>query len=152
MIKIPAEHLQAICNHAERTYPEECCGIMLGKIGDEGKTVVEVWETFNAWEEEKSAEFPASGGVRGKERTFAIAPLDIIKAQKVARDRQLQIVGFYHSHPDHPAIPSEMDRAIAWAVYSYIIVSVSEGKTGEVRSWCLDEAHQFQEEKILTNA
>ncbi|MBE9227428.1 M67 family metallopeptidase [Phormidium sp. LEGE 05292] len=151
MIKIPAEHLQAICTHAERTYPEECCGIMLGKIGDEGKTVSEVWETFNAWEEEKWAEFPASGGVRGKESTFTIAPLDIIKAQKVARDRQLQIIGFYHSHPDHPAIPSEMDRAIAWAVYSYIIVSVRQGKVGEVRSWCLDDAHQFQEEEIFPN-
>jgi proteasome lid subunit RPN8/RPN11 len=152
MIEICPEHLEAISRQAERTYPEECCGIVLGKIGDQGKTVVEVWETLNAWSEEKWAEFPGSGGVRGKERTFAIAPLEIIKAQKAARDRQLQIVGFYHSHPDHPAIPSEMDRAIAWAVYSYIIVSVSEGKALEVRSWCLDDAHQFQEEKILTNA
>lgn len=151
MIKISAEHLQAICTHAERTYPEECCGIMLGKIDGDVKTVVEVWETLNVWEEEKWAEFPASGGVRSKNSTFAIAPLDLIKAQKAARDRQLQIVGFYHSHPDHPAIPSEMDRAIAWAVYSYIIVSVPKGKAGEVRSWCLDEAHQFQEEELITN-
>ena len=151
MIQISPKHLQTICTHAERTYPEECCGIMLGKIDDDEKTVVEVWETFNAWESEKWAEFPGSGGVRSKERTFTIAPLDIIKAQKAARDRQLQIIGFYHSHPDHPAIPSEMDRAIAWAVYSYIIVSVSEGNALEVRSWCLDEAHQFQEEDILTN-
>lgn len=151
MIKISPEHLQMICNHAERTYPEECCGIMLGKIEDGEKTVVEVWETLNVWEEEKWAEFPASGGERSKNSTFAIAPLEIIKAQKVARDRQLQIVGFYHSHPDHPAIPSEMDRAIAWAVYSYIIVSVPKGKANELRSWCLDDAHQFQEEEILTN-
>ncbi|MGA9380396.1 MAG: M67 family metallopeptidase [Phormidium sp.] len=152
MIQIDPKHLQAICTQAESTYPEECCGIMLGKISDDGKTVVEIWETLNAWEEEKSAEFPASGGMRSKRRTFAIAPLDMIKAQKAARDRQLQIIGFYHSHPDHPAIPSEMDRAIAWQVYSYIIVSVLEGKADEVRSWCLDDAHQFQEEKILTNA
>ncbi|OKH32452.1 hypothetical protein NIES2119_26090 [[Phormidium ambiguum] IAM M-71] len=151
MLQISLENLQEICAHAERTYPEECCGIMLGKIDDDGKTVVEVWETLNVWEEEKWAEFPASGGARSKDSTFAIAPLDIIKAQKAARDRQLQIVGYYHSHPDHPAIPSEMDRAIAWAVYSYIIVSVPKGKAGEVRSWCLDEAHQFQEEEILTN-
>jgi len=151
MIKISAENLQAICTHAERTYPEECCGIMLGKIDGDVKTVVEVWETLNVWEEEKWAEFPASGGVRSKNLTFEIAPLDLIKAQKAARDRQLQIVGFYHSHPDHPAIPSEMDRAIAWAVYSYIIVSVPKGKADEVRSWCLDEAHQFQEEEIFPN-
>lgn len=151
MIKISAEHLQVICTHAQSTYPEECCGIMLGKIDDDVKTVVEVWETLNAWEEEKWEEFPASGGVRSKRQTFAIAPVDIIKAQKAARDRQLQIIGFYHSHPDHPAIPSEMDRAIAWTVYSYIIVSVPEGKAGEVRSWCLDEAHQFHEEGILTH-
>jgi proteasome lid subunit RPN8/RPN11 len=151
MIKISPEHLQSILTHAQSTYPEECCGIMLGKINNDGKTVVEVWATENAWEEEKWEEFPASGGVRSKNSTFAIAPEDIIKAQKTARDRQLQIIGFYHSHPDHPAIPSEMDRAIAWAVYSYIIVSVSEGKALEVRSWCLDEAHQFQEEELLTN-
>ncbi|MFB2935960.1 Mov34/MPN/PAD-1 family protein [Aerosakkonemataceae cyanobacterium BLCC-F154] len=151
MIQISPEDLQAISRHAERTYPEECCGIVLGKIGEEGKTVVEVWETVNAWSEEKWAEFPGSGGIRSKQRTFAIAPQEIVKAQKAARDRQIQIMGFYHSHPDHPAIPSEMDRAIAWQVYSYIIVSVPKGKAHEVRSWCLDDAHQFQEEAILTN-
>jgi len=151
MIQIDPKHLQAICTQAESTYPEECCGIMLGKIDKNVKTVVEIWQTLNAWEEEKWSEFPASGGIRSKRRTFAIAPTDIIKAQKAARDRQLQIIGFYHSHPDHPAILSEMDRAIAWTVYSYIIVSVPEGKAGEVRSWCLDEAQDFQEEEIFPN-
>jgi len=123
---------------------------MLGKLGEDGKTVVEVMATENAWDE-TSGEFPGSGGTRSKRRTFAIAPVDMLKAQKVARDQEWEIVGIYHSHPDHPAIPSEMDRAIAWPVYSYIIVSVPEGKGGEVQSWCLDESHQFRLEEIIAN-
>jgi proteasome lid subunit RPN8/RPN11 len=83
----------------------------------------------------------------------------MLKAQKDARDseallrsadRNLDIIGIYHSHPDHPAVPSEFDRAIAWSQYSYIIVSVQQGKACDLKSWSLDDDHQFQPEEILT--
>jgi len=74
----------------------------------------------------------------------------MFKAQKDARDRNLDIIGIFHSHPDHPAVPSEFDRAIAWQQYSYIIVSVQQGKAWELKSWSLDDNHQFQPEELLT--
>ncbi|MFB2922374.1 Mov34/MPN/PAD-1 family protein [Aerosakkonema funiforme] len=147
-IKLEPHHLQAIRTHAESTYPEECCGIILGHLSDDRKTVLEVRPTENAWNEE-AAEFPMRVGDGSKKRNYAIAPGDMLKAQREARDRSLNIIGVYHSHPDHPAIPSEMDRAIAWSVYSYLIVSVPQGKAGELQSWCLDDNRQFQPEEII---
>lgn len=73
----------------------------------------------------------------------------MLKVQKEARDRQLDIIGIYHSHPDHPAIPSEFDRLCGWQAYSYIIVSVLQGKARDVLSWSLDDNHQFQPEEIV---
>lgn len=147
-IELQPQHLEAIRTHAESTYPEECCGIMLGHLDGETKTVVEIRSTQNAWNAEAAAEFSMRVGDGSKKHNYAIAPQDMLKAQKEARDRNLSIIGIYHSHPDHPAIPSEMDRAIAWQVYSYIIVSLQQGKAGELRSWCLDDNHQFQEEEV----
>lgn len=147
-IELEPQHLEAIRTHAESTYPEECCGIMLGHLDGETKTVVEIRSTQNAWNAEAAAEFSMRVGDGSKKHNYAIAPQDMLKAQKEARDRNLSIIGIYHSHPDHPAIPSEMDRAIAWQVYSYIIVSLQQGKAGELRSWCLDDNHQFQEEEV----
>ncbi|MCL1471111.1 M67 family metallopeptidase [Argonema antarcticum] len=149
-IKLQLHHLQGIRTHAESTYPEECCGIVVGHSGDDGKTVVEIWATENAWSAEAADDFPEGEGEASKKRRYAIAPGDMLKAQRQARDRSLNIIGIYHSHPDNPAIPSEMDRAIAWPVYSYIIVSVPQSKAGELQSWCLDDSHQFQPEEIIT--
>jgi proteasome lid subunit RPN8/RPN11 len=71
-----------------------------------------------------------------------------LQAQKQAREQNLHIIGFYHSHPDYPAIPSEFDRLYAWQEYSYIIVAVKNGKPTDINSWCLDETQQFQAEAI----
>ena len=150
VIKLLPEHIRIIYNHAESTYPEECCGIILGTIDDTEKTVVEVWQTENAWGKETAGDFLEAETVTDKRRRYAIAPLDLLKAQKAAREYQLNIVGFFHSHTDHPAIPSEFDRTYAWQEYSYIIVSVAQGKAGDIRSWCLDDTHQFQAEEIIT--
>ncbi|MGB3206631.1 MAG: M67 family metallopeptidase [Crinalium sp.] len=149
-IKLLAEHLQTIITHAESTYPEECCGIILGTINDTEKTVVEVCPTENVWGKETAGDFLEVETVTDKRRRYAIAPVDLLKAQKAAREYQLNIVGFFHSHTDHPAIPSECDRTYAWQEYSYIIVSVEQGSSGDIRSWCLDDTHQFQAEEIIT--
>jgi proteasome lid subunit RPN8/RPN11 len=141
MIVISAEQRKIICNHAESIYPEECCGILLGKIVGISKTVVEVIPTINTWNEADSDEVD-----RNKNSRYSIDPQDIFTAQKQARDLQLDIIGFFHSHPDYPAIPSTCDQTQAWEVYSYPIVSVVNGKVSEIKSWVLDGDGIFQEE------
>jgi proteasome lid subunit RPN8/RPN11 len=147
MIKLNIEQLHSIRTHAESIYPQECCGIILGDIASLGKTVVEVIPTENAWSAEAN-NFSGDKTVDDERRRYAIAPQIMLKIQREARFRSLNIIGIYHSHPDHPAVPSECDREFAWQEYSYIIVSVPNGKAGDVKSWCLDDNHQFQSEAI----
>lgn len=149
VLQLLPKHLQTIYTHAETTYPEECCGIILGNLTSEGKTVVEVMPTENAWNAETAAELPGDDTLDySKRQRYAIAPQVMLHAQKEARDRKLNIIGIYHSHTDHPAIPSEYDRQLAWQEYSYIIVSVQNGKASDMKSWTLDDSHQFQQEAI----
>ncbi len=143
IIVISTEQLKLIYNHAESVYPEECCGILLGKIAGVSKTVIEVIPTINAWVKSESAEVD-----RNKNSRYSIDPQDIFKAQKRSRDLHLDIVGFFHSHPDYPAIPSTCDRTQAWEVYSYPIVSVINGKVSEIKSWVLDSNGVFQPEEM----
>ncbi len=140
--------------HAERVYPEECCGLLLGQLKDNIKTLIEVLPTKNSWNNETAEVFQTIEGVvqasSTKRNRFSIAPDEMFKAQKQARDRNLDIIGIYHSHPDHPAVPSECDRAIAWSQYSYIIISVQQGVACDILSWSLDSDRHFQSEEILT--
>lgn len=154
MIKVSAEDLDIIRNSAEETYPEECCGLLLGRIEDEIKTVVEVWKTKNNWNQQAD-DFAGISGLEELESSqydrFSIAPEVLLQAQKESRERGLAIVGVYHSHPNGIAVPSEFDRAIAWQEYSYIIVSVEQGKAKDIHSWTLDEQHQFRREAIISS-
>lgn len=126
---------------------------MLGQIADGSKTLVEVWQTENTWGVEKTDFYPCAEpvGVMQKTRRYAIASTALLQAQREARDRQLDVIGFYHSHPDNQAIPSEFDRVYAWQQYSYVIVSVQKGKACELLCWSLDDQHQFQLERIVKN-
>ena len=141
-------------SHAESTYPEECCGLLLGKLSSDTKILIDVLPTENSWDTEAADAFQSVEGSAelesSKRRRFSIAPEVMLKAQKDARDRNLNIIGIYHSHTDHPAIPSEFDRAIAWQQYSYVIVSVQQGKAIDLKSWSLDDEHQFQPEELLS--
>jgi proteasome lid subunit RPN8/RPN11 len=159
-LHLTSEQLQTLHNHAERTYPEECCGILLGTIERRAdstqKTLVDGIETVNAWSEAVAADLESVGIAPSKHPStsdrrdrYWIDPQVLLHVQKQARDRGLQIIGIYHSHPDHPAVPSESDRQLAWAEYSYVIVSVQQGKVAETRCWSLDENHQFQEDSLL---
>lgn len=156
-LQISQQYLQQICQQVERHYPQESCGLLLGRVVAQVNCIVEIYPTENSWDEADLTAFAAVSGsasLGGSRRErYAIAPQTLLQVQRQARDRDLQIVGVYHSHPDHPAIPSEFDRAIAWSQYSYLILSVLQGQVRDHRSWRLDEQHQFQEEKILyTNA
>ncbi|MEB3216805.1 MAG: M67 family metallopeptidase [Nostocales cyanobacterium 94392] len=151
MIQLNKEHLQIIFTHAQNTYPEECCGVLFGHIDCDRKTVVEVIPTQNAWNRETARDF-ADDDIDdlnySKKRRYTIAPQEMLTLQKSARERNINIIGIYHSHPDYPAIPSEFDRNYAWQEYSYIIVSVEKGQAGDVNSWVLDDNSQFQQEEI----
>jgi proteasome lid subunit RPN8/RPN11 len=145
--------------HAERTYPEECCGLLMGYVDrqstPERRTLAEVFPVVNAWSltlaNELATVIPEAlvGLKRAKTERYWIDPRDLLQAQRYARDRQFSVIGVYHSHPDHVAIPSECDRRLAWPHYSYLIVSVHQGKGQETHSWYLDDRQQFQSETLL---
>jgi proteasome lid subunit RPN8/RPN11 len=139
MIRLRPEHLDAIRQHGEADYPHECCGLLIGRIDAQcAKTVVLTAPISNAREEE------------AKRNRFLIKPEELLAGERLARQKQLDIVGFYHSHPDHPAIASQFDLDHAWPMYSYVIVSVNQGRACNVLSWELkDDRSCFSFEKIL---
>ena len=149
-IIISESHLKIIADRAENIYPEECCGILLGRIHGLHKSVIEVIPTVNAWVKPELADDLQIGAeiARTKHSRYTIAPQDIFQAQKRGRDLQLEVIGFFHSHPDNLAIPSACDRERAWEIYSYPIVSVIQGKFSSIESWVLDRDGKFQSEEI----
>ncbi len=153
ILHLDSDQQHAIAIHATSTYPEECCGLLLGIVQSEPapqKIVVDVRATENVWTQSgKDLAAVPPGWDITQHKHFAINPREMRQVQREARDRHLDIIGVYHSHPDYPATPSEMDRMCAWAHYSYIIVSVQHGKVIDLRSWSLNDNCQFQPEDIL---
>lgn len=148
MIQLSEEHLLTIYTHAETTYPEECCGVILGYLDVKTKTVIKIITTENAWSQESASDLEDAVTEYSKRKRYAIAPQSLFQIQKQARNESLDIIGIFHSHPDNSAIPSECDRVLAWAKYSYIIASVTNGKVTDIKSWILDDNHQFTEEGV----
>jgi len=143
MIKIESQTLDAITRHAEVEYPRECCGLLIGGIEDEGRTrvVVHTYPVANAW---------ADGDAL--HHRMLVRPQDYMRAERAFSKQNLGVVGNYHSHPDHPAIPSEFDleHLAPWTTMSYLVVSVSERGVRELRSWELaSDRSRFNEEEIL---
>lgn len=154
IIEISKRDIQLIYQQAEASYPEECCGLILGIIKDNYKIAQEIWQTENSWSLDNQDSLSAidivnNDQILSKRNRFQIAPKVMLEAQKSARDRNLNIIGIYHSHPDYPATPSEFDRAIAWEQYSYLIASVAQSQVVDFKSWILDENRQFQLEKLI---
>jgi len=136
-LKIGAGDVEHIHAHAREGYPEEIAGAIVGMNVDGMKIVVDVWRAENTHEEERS-------------RRFLIEPLKIREFEERADERDMDVLGFYHSHPDHPAEPSEYDRDHAWPGYLYIIASVSESGVEDMRSWALkDDRSSYDEETIV---
>jgi len=122
--------------HAGRTYPEECCGVLLGKNDGREKIVRDVLEIDNS-----------STGQRN--RRFMITPEDYRKAEAQAAEKGFDVLGFYHSHPDHPARPSQFDLEHAFPWWSYVIITVARGNPGAMTSWKLrEDRSQFEEETL----
>jgi proteasome lid subunit RPN8/RPN11 len=133
MLLIPCDLSQRLRAHVESTYPEEGCGLLLGKFTETDGIAIALLETENA--------YPGD-----RKKHFEIAPEVMLQAQKSARERDLEIIGVYHSHPEHPAIPSAIDRQLAWPQYFYLIVAVDSGKAIDLRAWRLDDDGNFPEE------
>jgi proteasome lid subunit RPN8/RPN11 len=138
VIKLNTSHENAINAHGERDYPYECCGLLIGRFLEDGrKEVIETYPISNAREEE------------AKRNRFLILPDELLAGERAARDKNLEVVGFYHSHPDDEAEPSGYDLEHAWPSYSYIIVSVREGRACGLRSWEMDsDRSQFTPESL----
>lgn len=137
MIRMTAEQAEAIRRHGEADYPHECCGLLIGGMEGGVKTVAEVLPISNAREEE------------AKRNRFLITPQELMRGEKHARASGREVVGFYHSHPDCAATPSQFDLDHAWPVYSYVIVSVRAGKAAEVLSWEMREDRTGFEAEVL---
>jgi len=133
-LQIGREALQAMHEHAERTYPNECCGFFFGKDG-QMRQVHEIRPVNNS----------KAGDQR---RRFEISAKDYMLAERHADQIGSTLLGVYHSHPDHPARPSEHDLRQAVPFFSYIIISVEKGRAVNTTSWQLNPGSQFQEEKI----
>ena len=146
-LKITPDHLVAMTAHAEKTYPDECCGLLLGTVEGDERVLVELRALNNAWDEAVATEYGAKTSLN-KTRRYWIDPKDMLVAMQDARTRGLDVIGVYHSHPNAPATPSECDRQNAWPYYSYIILSVDRGTVRDYLSWHLDEHHQFQSEAV----
>lgn len=121
-------------SHAESTFPNECCGFFYGS----DQTVRNV-----------TLAVPVENSKEGDQRRrFEISAFDYMQAEKFATENDLTLLGIYHSHPNHPARPSEHDLKQAVPFFSYIIVSVMNGKVADTTSWQLNDELKFVEEKI----
>jgi len=134
--------MEVIRRHAAQDYPFECCGVMLGKANGVGKVVSEIVPLKNLRQDPARAQewLPLDDPTRESGRNrFLIDPLEQLQVEKEARARGQDVLGYYHSHPDHPARPSIYDREHAWPRFSYVIVSVEQGIARELTCWVLDE-------------
>jgi proteasome lid subunit RPN8/RPN11 len=123
--------VQQIEGEGSQAYPNECCGIIIGRDVSDGactRRIVERLEPMaNVFDPQQ------------QRRRFAVDPLALMRAEKSAAAEERLVLGFDHSHPDHPARPSEFDREHAWPFYSYVIVSIAQGAAVDMTSWILDD-------------
>ena len=140
MLRLGKDEYEAIRAHGEETYPHECCGVLLGHANDDGNTVSETVKAGNTRTD-------------SAHNRYNISPQELVKIQRQAREKDLDIVGFYHSHPDHPARWSPTDYAEAhWMGCSYVITSVEKGKAVLTNSFLLtgtsEDDKKFEDEAV----
>ncbi len=136
MIRLKSADIEEIKQIAQKTYPHECCGVMVGSIENGVKTVTELIPAEN-----QRTDSPAN--------RYLITPDLLNELEKKLKGTDRAILGFFHSHPDVPARPSAYDQDHAWPWYSYVIVSVNRGQAGEIHNWKLrDDRSAFDAEKM----
>jgi proteasome lid subunit RPN8/RPN11 len=134
-LRLPDSLAEEIRRHGEAAYPAECCGGLVGRVEGEAKEVVRLAPAVN-----RRTDDP---------HRYLIAPDDLRRLEAEVRAAGLEIVGYYHSHPDHPAAPSAFDASHAWPWYSYVIVRIDRGRGAELASWVLaDDRPQMLSEAL----
>lgn len=137
MIRLSGKSLRSVRRHAVRTYRDEACGLLLGNVAGLHKTVLATVPVENR-------------AVNTTRDRYLVSATDYTMVEKLAERIGLSVVGIYHSHPDHPAIPSERDRVQALPFFSYVITSVVAAETRQTRSFVLsDDRKRFAEESIV---
>lgn len=138
-LQIPQDIQAQIRAHGEAAYPHEGAGFLLGRADGEGRSVINILPAENARED------------TARHNRYLLGPEQMLLAETTAQRLGLDVVGVFHSHPDHPSQPSEFDREWALPFFSYIITSITQGKADETRSWrLLEDRTAFIEEPILT--
>ena len=135
MLIIHDKAREEMIDDALSAFPDECCGFLFGEEAADERIITVIRVVNNAKEGDKR-------------RRFEIAPEDYVRAERFADENGLQLLGVYHSHPNHPAIPSEHDREAAQPYFSYIIISVINNEWAGTRSWRLNDEQRFEEETI----
>ncbi len=134
-LHIPRQVYDEVLSHAEQSYPHECCGVLVGSALKDRRVF--------------AAHTATNVNVERAKDRYDIDPKEILMIDRQARAEGLDILGFYHSHPDHPDRPSEFDRERGQPGYSYVIISVKNGKTASVKCWAFDDVNDpFKEEKL----
>jgi proteasome lid subunit RPN8/RPN11 len=135
--RLSPEIAAKIRSHGAETYPHECCGALLGReIADDLREIVGLFPLVNRRDD-------------SPRNRFSITSDDVRDAEKSAREQGVDLLGWYHSHPDHPAKPSQYDQDHAWPWYSYVIVSVANGEPQHMTSWRLaDDRSRFTPEDL----
>jgi proteasome lid subunit RPN8/RPN11 len=140
LLKISEQLAGRIRAHGVETYPYECCGAILGRDDEGAREVLDLMPLANRRDD-------------SPRNRFEVTSEDVRVAEKTARAQNLDLIGWYHSHPDHPARPSEYDRDHAWPWYSYIIISVQSGQPSDMNSWRLrDDRSAYDSEAIESSA
>jgi proteasome lid subunit RPN8/RPN11 len=122
--------------HGVETYPHECCGAMLGRDNETFREVVELLPLANRRDD-------------SPRNRFEVTPSDVQMAEKMARELRVDVIGWYHSHPNAPARPSEFDREHAWPWYSYVIVSVEAIGPRDTKSWRLRDDRSAYDPEVV---
>ncbi len=141
-IEIEPNTLEQMSNHAKRAYPDECCGALFGSEHGGTRTIHGIMEIENTSDADR-------------QRRFSIAPGDYLRAEQKAEELKLHLLGFYHSHPDHPAYPSQTDREFAQVGFSYPIMTITADGVTEITSWRLadrDSWYLKEDLRIMANA
>jgi proteasome lid subunit RPN8/RPN11 len=161
-IRVKKEHLEQIRRHGEQAYPQECCGFLLGRHVDGINVLEEVYPAANEWSDainkgetldERTPAAAQSDEIKQREsqkNRYWITPEQYRRADAHARARKLGIIGYYHSHPDHPAAPSgyDLDHS-CWPTESYIIVAVERGSSAALNSFTKPDYAKFEQEAVL---